>query len=96
MSRSAIEIVACETRLPVAAWLHDELGALDLLDAEIAWMPERMKAVARMLRAGVAEADLPQHSHWNWWNKAYARNGWVWHSVRWAMARLDDDHDRGP
>ena len=34
-------------------------------------MPERLKAVARMLRAGVAEAELPQHSHWNWWNKAY-------------------------
>jgi GNAT superfamily N-acetyltransferase len=61
MSRSPVEIVTCETRQPVAAWLHDELGAIDLLDAEIAWTPERMKAMARMLRAGVAEDDLPQH-----------------------------------
>jgi hypothetical protein len=71
MSRSPIEIVACETRQPVAAWLHDELGALDLLDAEIAWMPERMKAIARILREGIPDDGLPQHSHWNWWNKAY-------------------------
>ena len=71
MSRSQVEIIAFETRQPVTAWLQDELGELDLLDAEIAWMPERLRAVARMLRAGVAEADLPQHRHWNWWDKAY-------------------------
>ncbi len=70
MSRSAIEIIECESRKSVGAWVHDELGALDLLDAEIVWMPERLKAIARMLRAGVAEANLPQHRHWNWWNKA--------------------------
>ena len=74
MSRSPIEIVDCQSRQPIAAWLHDELGALDLLDAEIVWTPERMKSVARMLRAGVPEQDLPQHSHWNWWNKAYELN----------------------
>jgi hypothetical protein len=74
VSRSAIEIVQCATRQPVTAWLHDELGPLDLLDAEIAWMPERLKAVAQMLRAGVAEADLPQHRHWNWWEKASELN----------------------
>jgi hypothetical protein len=51
--------------------LHDELGALHLLDAEIVWMPELLKAVARMLRAGIAAADPPQHRHWNWWEKAY-------------------------
>jgi hypothetical protein len=71
VSRSPVEIVECQSRRPIAAWLHDELGALDLLDAEIVWMPQRLKAVARMLRAGVAEADLPQHRHWNWWDKAY-------------------------
>jgi hypothetical protein len=71
MSRRPVEIIDCGTRQPVAAWLHDEVGALDLLDAEIVWMPERLKAVARMLRAGVAETQLPQHRHWNWWDKAY-------------------------
>lgn len=70
MSRSPVEIIGCQSRQPVAAWLHDELGALDLLDAEIVWMPERLKAVAWMLRAGIAEVDLPQHRHWNWWEKA--------------------------
>jgi hypothetical protein len=71
MSRSTIEIVARHSRQPVAAWLHDEITPLDLLDAEIAWTPERMKAIAGMLRAGVAETDLPQHRHWNWWEKSY-------------------------
>jgi GNAT superfamily N-acetyltransferase len=70
MSGRAIEIFDCQTRQPVSAWLNDELVALDLLDAEILWMPERLKAVSRMLRAGVAEQDLPQHRHWNWWEKA--------------------------
>jgi GNAT superfamily N-acetyltransferase len=71
LSQLPIEIVDCGTRQPVAAILHDELGALDLLDAEIVWMPERLKAVARMLRGGIAEANLPQHRHWNWWEKAH-------------------------
>jgi hypothetical protein len=71
MSRSPVQIVACDGSYPVGAWLHDDLGALDLLDAEIVWMPARLKAVAQMLRSGVAEVDLPQHRHWNWWEKAH-------------------------
>src|SRR5438045_1240262 len=71
VSRWKIDIVDCDRRKPVTAWLYDHLEALDLLDAEVVWMPARLKAIARLLRAGVLERDLPQHRHWNWWEKAY-------------------------
>lgn len=74
-AQEAVAIVDRATGHPVAAILHKELEELEIIDAEIAWSPERLQKLRELRQKGVAASNLPQHVHWNWAVKAVQTAG---------------------
>jgi len=70
MSQEIITIIDRATDQPVEAVLHTDLDRLRLVDAEIEWAPERLRALRGILAQGASVPALPQHVHWNWAIKA--------------------------
>jgi hypothetical protein len=66
MSHETVTIIDRRTDQPVEAVLHTELDAGRLIDAEIEWGPERLRALRRLVAQGAAAQPMPQHVHWNW------------------------------
>jgi len=74
-AQEAVAIIDRATGDPVSAILHKELDELEIIDAEIAWSPERLLKL-RELRANRAPLNsIPQHVHWNWAVKAIQTAG---------------------
>ena len=57
------------------AELWDAITEQQLADWEGAWVPELLKAVQRLSRAGVERKHLPQSRRWNWRKKVVALQG---------------------
>jgi hypothetical protein len=68
--QEAVVIVERATGNPVSAILHKELEELEIIDAEIAWSPERLQRLRELRQNGVPTSSLPQQVHWNWAVKA--------------------------
>lgn len=67
-----IAIIDRATANPVTATLHNELSELEVIDVEIVWSPERLRALRNLRQRGEA---LPDHIHWNWAVKAAQTSG---------------------
>jgi hypothetical protein len=67
-SQENVEIIDRQTGNAVTAVLHTELEELELIDVEIVWGPERLRALRELRQKGVTA--IPQHVHWNWALKA--------------------------
>lgn len=52
------------------AILHDDLGAVALIQAERVWGPYRGEAVRRRMASGALRTAQPEHWHWDWSRKA--------------------------
>lgn len=74
-AQGAVAIIDRSTGSPVTAILHKELDELQIIDAEIAWSPERLQKLRDLRQNGVAANNLPQHVHWNWAMKAVQTSG---------------------
>ena len=76
MSREqeAVAIIDRRTGNSVTAILHKELNEMELIDVEIVWAPERLRALRELRQKGVPASSLPQHVHWNWAVKAVERS----------------------
>jgi len=72
-AQEAVEIIDRQTGNAVSAILHKGLDELELIDVEIVWAPERLRALREMRRKGVTA--IPQHVHWNWALKAVKNAG---------------------
>jgi hypothetical protein len=61
MSREqeAVAIIDRRTNNAVDAVLHKDLEELELIDVEIVWAPERLRALRELRQQGVAARDLP-------------------------------------
>lgn len=72
MSREqeAVAIIDRRTGNSVTAILHKELDEMELIDVEIVWAPERLRALRELRQNGISASSLPQHVHWNWALKA--------------------------
>jgi hypothetical protein len=68
MTQEPVTILDGPTGGPVAATLLSEIDELRLIDVEIDWAPERLRALRRLRERG--ETKLPEHVHWNWALKA--------------------------
>lgn len=78
MTREVITIIdrrKGEKGEPVEAELLSEIDELQLIDVEIDWAPERLRALRRLRERGVPRDQLPQHVHWNWALKAVRHSG---------------------
>lgn len=74
-AQEAVVIAERETGTAVPAILHKELEELEIIDAEIAWSPERLLKLRELREQKVAADKLPQHVHWNWALKAVQTAG---------------------
>jgi hypothetical protein len=74
-AQEPVAIVDRATGNPVAAILHKELDELEIIDAEIAWSPERLQKLRELRKNKVPASNLPQHVHWNWALKAVHTSG---------------------
>lgn len=72
-AQAVIAIADRATGHPVTAILHTELEELELIDAEIAWSPERLQKLRDLRKNG--QNNIPQHVHWNWATKAVQTAG---------------------
>lgn len=63
----------------VAAELWDAITERQLADWEAEWVPELLKAVQRLHRAGVERRFWPQSRRWNWRQKAELLQGLIAH-----------------
>lgn len=63
-----VAIIERQTDNSVMAILHKGLDELELIDVEIDWAPERLRALRVLREKGITE--IPQHVHWNWALKA--------------------------
>ena len=72
-AQTAIAIADGATGNPVTAILHMALEELELIDAEIAWSPERLQKLRDLRKNGLK--NVPQHVHWNWATKAVQTAG---------------------
>lgn len=72
-AQQVIAIIERQTGGSVTAILHKGLDELELIDAEIDWAPERLRALRTLREKGVTE--IPQHIHWNWALKAVKHSG---------------------
>lgn len=70
MSQETITIIDRASAQPVAAVLHTDLDRLRLIDTEIEWTPEWLRALRGILAQGASVQAIPQHVHWNWAIKA--------------------------
>ena len=70
MSQETITIIDRSTNQPVEAVLETDLDRVRLVDAEIEWAPERLRALRRLMTHGTPGQPIPQHVHWNWAVKA--------------------------
>jgi hypothetical protein len=70
MSQETITIIDCSTNQPVEAVLETDLDRVRLIDAEIEWAPERLRALRHLMTHGTPGQPIPQHVHWNWAVKA--------------------------
>lgn len=77
MSRTqeAVEIIEVQTGKSVTATLHSELDEIEVIDVEIVWGPERLRALRAMRKKGIT--TVPQHVHWNWALKAVNTTGLI-------------------
>jgi hypothetical protein len=67
-AQEAVAIIERQTGNSVTAILHKGLDELELIDVEINWAPERLRALRALRQKGVTA--IPQHIHWNWALKA--------------------------
>jgi hypothetical protein len=74
-AQETIAIAERATGTPVPAILHKDLEELEIIDAEIAWSPERLQKLRELRQKGIAANSLPQHVHWNWAVKAVQTAG---------------------
>lgn len=61
----------------VDAELWDSIAERHVEDWETEWVPELFKAIQRLKRAGITQANWPQNRHWNWRNKAEHFRGFL-------------------
>src|SRR5947209_6921117 len=66
MSQETITIIDRSTNQPVEAVLETDLDGVRLVDAEIEWAPERLRALRRLMTQGTPGQPVPEHVHWNW------------------------------
>lgn len=74
---SAVFLFNVQTNSAEQAELIDAITEKQLADWEAEWVPETMKAVQRLHRAGVEMARWPQSRNWNWKQKAAAVKGFL-------------------
>src|SRR3954465_5387759 len=74
-AQEAVVIADRATGNPVPAILHKELEELEIIDAEIAWSPERLLRLRELRQNGVPKSGPPQHVHWNWALKGVQTSG---------------------
>jgi len=74
-AQEPVTIVDRATGTPVAAILHKELAELEIIDAEIAWSPERLQKLRELRKNRMPLNSIPQHVHWNWAVKAMRTSG---------------------
>lgn len=74
-AQEAVAILDRATGTPVAAILHKELAELEIIDAEIAWSPERLLKLRELRKNRAPLNSIPQHVHWNWAVKALQTAG---------------------
>ena len=60
---------------PVAAELLDAITEEQLADWEGEWVPELLRAMQRLRRAGVERRLWPQSRHWDWRRKVVTLQG---------------------
>lgn len=60
---------------PESAELWDAITEKQLADWEGEWVPELLKALQRLRRAGVERRHWPQSRHWDWRRKTEALQG---------------------
>jgi hypothetical protein len=70
MSVEVVKIRRQASGQVVDAKLHDDLGLLQLTEAESKWKFERYGAVMHLLAAGAQRDQMPEHWHWDWVAKA--------------------------
>ena len=63
---------------PVAAELLDAITEEQLADWEGEWVPELLRAMQRLRRAGVERRLWPQSRHWDWRRKVWPRCRGCW------------------
>jgi hypothetical protein len=66
--QEAVAIIERQAGNSVPAILHKGLDEFELIDVEIDWAPERLRALRELRKNGVNA--IPQHVHWNWALKA--------------------------
>jgi hypothetical protein len=70
-AQEAVAIIERRTGNSVTGVLHKGLDELELIDVEIDWAPERLRALRALRQQGVTA--IPQH--WNWALKAVQHSG---------------------
>jgi hypothetical protein len=75
VTSSPIFLLNVETRAPEAAELLAAITKEQLADWEAEWVPELLKAIQRLNRAGVRRRHWPQSRHWDWRCKTEALQG---------------------
>jgi hypothetical protein len=85
-------------RALVPATLRVALTADEILAVKAVWGPWRAAAIERLVKSGLAEANVPEHYEWDWtWKLGKLRLPGVSRSryrVRGPDARADDADDR--
>ena len=75
VTASPVFLLNVATGQPVAAELMDAITEQQLADWEAEWVPELLRALQRLRRAGVERKHWPQSRHWDWRRKTEALQG---------------------